>query len=834
MNGYLCQFFYSPKSILYWMKDRFRILLAILIVCIMVTQLTVFTLFADHETEPEPIPEVQTLTSTTSNSEIANLWVRPDGSEIGVWNYTPPYVANQTPLLGMNYFGTNVLLVTWDYLLPWINCTTSYFPADCEMYIQTQYGVDGYNAVADVARYDSRIIGVFVDDFEVSLQSPSNMSDYYLALHHEDTNFTVPRDLQFAVIVYNYNYFDQTPYSWEDIGSFVDIINFWYVGWTYPLTWNVFAGYRDDFMEMRNLIPDKEYWIGIYLHWYNAGQYPLKLTYELMSVGGKLIKEGLASQYSILENYWIQVHPETANIVRNFINNEYQANFTTTWQYHSDEHSTYDTVYSYSNGIELANPLIENISNYHTFVSRTSSHTFDSLALQNLTITGEGLTPNFMLFNQRTGEHERGYFDHVNGTLNFIVEPLETYRIMSFGLITYWVNGTFEINTDTVWDSREYYISGLMYVNASLSMSYCILHFGNFAHDRNMFNNTYPKFGMIIAADDIDVHIYDSVLEPRLRCYPWLFNRTQAWAGYDQELYFARSIFACYSDRFAPAGKVSFKYCTFYQVQPTGKETYMFGLRLNCAGYIMRLTFIDCLIWNGDSFGTVGVMIMPYNLQRQGLTYWFVQNLTIVGGNWGFWIDLTLSEDTTFYDVNIYSNCTDDSEYVDKWFGMSYKSPFISFRLDGTSVSQKVIVETTKIFTWSVKGSNSTVPQLELAWTIIENGVWYLTHNNNTISLGITTSTFYLLMQSPWNTYQDNYSLTRFSSTLDTQSSMGNIIWLLVFFLLPIMMTQYMPRIGFMVGMAIMLMVFGFMDISFIPYMVLGMLAVGIMIYKGD
>ena len=119
------------------MKFVAHMLIAIMIAGILLIPTVQIKAQSEHQNQIE-----KAMISTTSsypNSDIATLWVRPDGSELPTFPYVPPYQYNVSPLVGMSYFGTNILQVTWDYALSWINQTYTFFPADSKIIIQAQY-----------------------------------------------------------------------------------------------------------------------------------------------------------------------------------------------------------------------------------------------------------------------------------------------------------------------------------------------------------------------------------------------------------------------------------------------------------------------------------------------------------------------------------------------------------------------------------------------------------------------------------------------------------------------------------------------------------------------
>lgn len=232
-----------------------------------------------------------TETVTYPNTDNAVLWVRRNGSDPGF----PFSGANVAPTFGMQYFGTQTVQIVGvsDYNYSTLN-DPAVFPLGTKEYIGCQGSVIEAAGIADQALTNPRIMGTFWDDFPGNLQSPANMSALYAAIHHEDANLS--RSLTLGVIVYSGGYFGRTPYSWSSIANYFDIIQFWYYPDNFGLVWANFAGYETALRDFHAMLPTKEIWGGVYLHFYNAGpednSYPTSLTYQqLGSWGGACAKE---------------------------------------------------------------------------------------------------------------------------------------------------------------------------------------------------------------------------------------------------------------------------------------------------------------------------------------------------------------------------------------------------------------------------------------------------------------------------------------------------------------------------------------------------------------
>lgn len=791
--------------------------------------------------------------TTYPNSDVASLWVRRNGSDPG-FAYNG---ANVSPSYGMSYFGTNVIQVSWSYNFSNIADLTL-FPANCEIYIQSEYDPAYYESIADVALTDSRIKGAYIDDFQVGLQSPANMSAYYTNLSHNDG--TLGYHLTLGIIVYNRNYMNQNgyvagyPYAWFEISPYIDIIHFWYYPFTYSLLYNGLIGYEDDFLFLHNLMPSKEYWLGIYLHWYNVGSYESNFTTEQLAITGKLIKEGYATRYSILENFWIQHNKPTALLVKNFINNQLQKNYRTTWYLGTV------TALSYSGNQPLYGKLISDIGFPAIPESVIASWTFHSIVLQNLTVVGAvvperiwtgGIPPyyygggvwsvpttDYILYNMRTGDWNYPfYYDIDNETASYILQPDQTYRIMNRPLtpLTIWANTTY--TTPQTWDNNLVTVYGMVEVNNTiLTITDSIVQFGNPVTNNSMYYHTSPWYGLKIGTNAVQIYISDSIIEPRYRAYPYYFDRPLSYYDDgDSTFRMSGSILAGYSYCFRPAGHIYIDNSTLFQVQPlVGNNPTSIWLEMT-SGYGVLLHFNDNIIWNYPTFGTIGAFLMPYTLYNTWHTmnwgsggvrfnvsfgtslraFEFERN-TIIGGHYGFWIDMSYSSPTlVINDLTSYSATADDM--------------FTTFRIDGPS-SQRIQINTYSIFNWSVK-SPITGPIFVMHYPTLRNGIYVLTTDLSSQNIAVSTGTLTLSFRE-WAAYRNNYTLSLFGISLDTGKTFTNLIWLIFIFIAPIGMAQVAPKIGFIFGMVLMLLIVFVQDPNFLPYMFVSMVAIVISVYK--
>lgn len=747
------------------------------------------------------------------NSAIASLIVSRNGSHPG-----DPYPgANVTPMYGMSYFGTNVVLVSWDYSIADLS-DPALFPTDCRLYLQVSYDVTYLNIVANEAVNDSRIKGVVIDDFRVGQESPSNMSAYYTALHHEDTNLS--ENLALMLAVYNLNYFKQSPYNWSSVSAYFDIINYWYYPFNYGLLFPGFAGYEDDFLTFKSWIPTKEFWLGIYIHYYDIGEYPASFTYEQMSIAGRLIKQGHATKYEILADFWIQHNTDSALLVKNFINNEFQMNYTTVMYMPT-------TTFSYQNGIPILNNLITTITplnlSFRYYLVPTTSYTFTSLKMQTLIIHSATIpiTQDYVLIKTSNGDLQTGYWDIFNQTLSFVIEPWQQYRLklMPFDSFPVYygdveLTGAFPIT----WINDYVTIYGKLRINATFYCINSVIRFGDYAYNNSMVNGTTPYYGIQLfdQPDDTFISIIDSVIEPVIRSYPFDFNGTFLPTNTKQALAIEGSYIACYYEIFKPRGKIYLNESTFFQVQPSAASYYC-SLWLEAPSCIFDLKIRNVTIWNYEIPGTIGLFIMPWNLYTIGNLV--MDSIDIIGGNYGISIDLSWS------DTGLVISNFDCYSYTD------YNSNFVEIVLNGIS-TKEITITTHSIFDWSVK-SSSPGPQLTMFWPSVENGIYTLTTDSSVVNFAVTTNTISIYHDGNWNAINNNFTLTLYGVMLDSETNFTGLLWLLIFFFVPIAITQAIPKIGFLVGAILMLVIIGFAFASFAPYMLIGFISIGVYIYKG-
>jgi hypothetical protein len=743
------------------------------------------------------------------NTDISSLWVRRNGSDPGFPFPNP----NQTPISGMDYFGTRVIQTGTSYSISDLE-NPNLFPSNAIIYPLVVMGSLEYvNQIASLAVTDHRIKGMWVDDFNVGKESPANMSAMYSAIHSQDAN--LPEPLTFGITFYQKDYYKQTPYNWSSISSYFDIVQFWFYPKNYGLLFPEFAGYRDDFLSMRVLIPDKEYWLGIYVYWYAMGYYPTNFTNDQMSIGCKLIKEGKASRFTILENFWIQHFPITAEIIRDYLD-LYHQNYSTVW-YNEQSIVSYqgDTILNYN--------LTSDIKYLYGF------YTFKSLQLQTLIIhyvvAGIVFDNNLKIVNTRTGEYDNTYFyDINNGTYYWILEANQIYRLMTyqtdFAHVIH-IDNNYWINSTEFWTDSTYWINGTVYVNDEFSIQRCLIIFGNNHYNDSVYNFTTPKFGFIFGAkDELHFALQDSIITGENKAYSYLFSRTFLYEGLDQSWYLTYSVIACNWGTFRPAGTVIINSCTFYSSQPDSGNTHSSIWLEAGSNYLHYLLFEDSLIWNYDYYGANGLFLYPCNILIPGINY-KVDNMTIIGGNWGVWMDADYSLTGQTYVTNL--TCHTQSN----------NGLFITFRVDSIS-PKEMIVTTQTIWDWSVKGGLNDRAIFTLIHTNLQNGLYEVTSDFQIVDYAVTTNLISIKYNGAWLPNRNNFTLRYFGANyVDSGISFANLLYLIIIYLPAMLMVQAIPRIGFIGGMVLMLIVFGLAISSFLPYMFMGLIVIGIAMYKG-
>jgi hypothetical protein len=437
----------------------------------------------------------------------------------------------------------------------------------------------------------------------------------------------------------------------------------------------------------------------------------------------------------------------------------------------------------------------------------------------------------------RTGDWQYPFYEDLfNDTVSYVLEPNEKYRIMDRPLTTlvYAVNTTL---TGTIQLYNKYvYISAMLTVNGSstfLDIQDSIVVFNNPNTNNSMYFKTMPWYGLTIGtANGLTIRILDTIIEPALRAYPYHFNRPYSPFDSTSTFYMMHSVLACYSYRFRPSGNVIITNSTFFQVQPQ-YENYPASLWLDTPSYVYFLNFDDNIIWNypdTSTWGTVGIFLMPSDLYGKysnktlfgiihiNVRYFMFDRNEIVGGVYGLWIDMHYSNDELYiYDLDCYSpNAVDEL--------------FSEFRIDGIE-TDTIMIMTYTIYDWSVK-SSIPGPVFVIRYLHIRTGIYLLTINDWSSNIAVDSDVFDIVFPGPWGTYRDNFSLVLVGGSIDTSQTVNNLLMLFIIFLVPMLMTQFVPKIGFIFGMSLMLLIIAFEDSSFIPYMIFGLISIGILAYK--
>jgi len=83
-----------------------------------------------------------------------------------------------------------------------------------------------------------------------------------------------------------------------------------------------------------------------------------------------------------------------------------------------------------------------------------------------------------------------------------------------------------------------------------------------------------------------------------------------------------------------------------------------------------------------------------------------------------------------------------------------------------------------------------------------------------------------------WYTF-DNLTGTFGYPTVTTGYNINGLLWLFIMFTPTIAISQYVPKIGFVAGITIMLIILGATQSGFLPTMIIGIVGVAVLMYKG-
>lgn len=435
-----------------WMA---RLLGIVVVCCLVVPGLYLAdTPSGDDGSVPVIDGQAQILTSPSyPNTNDVVLWVAQNMSDPG----EPWPNERSSPQPGMEFFGTKACQLakyvgvhdsyTWAQLND-----SSLFPLDCELWIPIVTWSAAL-AVAANAVTNPRIVGAWMDDFRVGWESPANMSSIHENLSLNDGILT-QGPLQLALVVYNRNYYLDSPNSWASIEPYFDIVQYWFYPDSYGQTYYNFVGWEDTFYDLKSKLPNITFWIGIYLHYYWLGSYPFDFTYRQMSLACRWLLQHDVDKITILGDYWISNNIETSYLVRNFLFNELRGNYSTVWN------TTAGTVQSYSDGTALSQPLIDGCSS-----PWANNYTLTSRHLQNLSMLGMSGT-DIRVRCVRTGETYNATM--VGSVATFILEPGEQYLVLSQPLTPVTYSTEQIIETPTYWNNKEIWLSAIVRVNSTL------------------------------------------------------------------------------------------------------------------------------------------------------------------------------------------------------------------------------------------------------------------------------------------------------------------------------------------------------------------------------
>ena len=587
-------------------------------------------------------PAQSTTVSTTGltsypNSDIAALWIRKNGSDPGY----PFGGANVAPTYGMTYFGTDTVQIHTSYNLS-ERQDTNLFPAHGKQYVEIT-GTAAEMAVkatqlANEAITHPLIKGAWMDDFWPTSFSIAEMHTIYTNVHHEDGALGYP--LTLGVVVYDHDYWaPSNGHYLSEYSTDFDIIHFWYYPGNYGLVYQDFVGYVDAVKDIHILFPTKEIWLGVYLHFYDYGgdnnSYPYDLTWSLMDADMWLIKQKIATHISILENFWIQHNAVTAGIVRDFMNEEYDMAYTTTWDVGTG------AVNSYSGSIAI-DALIYDCQNHASNDYQLTSDVFQNVTMSGMTGT------HTKAWDRTTGEVVACVLG--SGTATFTAEPQHTYRVLDWDMATVTYNANKYITTTTSWNNKEVLVNGNLVIDAALYVNNSIIRFGNYHYEDSMVNSTVPEYGLLFnQTNSSKLYMKDSCVEPLLRYFPYYINTGFTGSYPERVLSISNSTISCYYGRLFRTIGYNYLYdSTFYSPQPG--EYASLGIRVDpVANNIIVIQ--RCTFYGWQSSGSWGIWFEPgYGFAQNCL---FLGNTTIIGFSVGLFTDY-IQTTGTLHKMNIY------------------------------------------------------------------------------------------------------------------------------------------------------------------------------------
>ena len=566
---------------------------------------------AQYRAPSQPI-EILT-TPKTSDYPLTDqviVWTRWNGSDPGY-----PYPnEGQDPSLGVDFFGSKTVYawdVTSHYTLSNLS-DTNYWHSDYNIW-QNMLSLSGTTAFANAAKTDSRLRGLLWDDFPVGLESPANVSAIYTALHHEDANLS-QGPLELYLVVYNNNYFLHQAYDWSDIAGYFDGIEFWYAPSSYGTLWDELNGYRDSFLELHSWLPTKGYRFGIYLHYYNRHDRPFAATYCQLTEASKLIKQGYASGFSILEAFWIKNNRETSYLVKNYLYNEFLGYYASTLNIQTG------IVSSSKDSAPIA-PIVRYVGNETT----SGGMTLYSDHLQQITVTHPSWTdPNVQ--DLRTGEFEELVLG--GGSFMFWASPQAKYRIYNHTYAAQSLTGSTFINSPTTWENKSITVTGKIFVNSTLTVKNSIVRFSDYHHQKTSANATIPHYGISLNESG-EISLDNSTFEPVNRMFPYYFNLTNQFGTIGTRVFASHnSTIACYAGLLKAYGVFRVLDTTIYRPEGDGGnyhglQVYMSYMSFPLREIVMKRNTIDLPL-------DTGAVLLCAPIQAAVAD---IEDMLIIGGN---------------------------------------------------------------------------------------------------------------------------------------------------------------------------------------------------------
>lgn len=554
------------------------------------------------------------------NDDIVNIWM---GANLSAPLYPYPY-ANEPPATAANFFRTQSFTPLYaDYDELNVSDDGYWGGSGSEFYfgIDPVQGVSLCTKIADQAVIDHRIKGAMWDDFAAGTIDPEDMEDVYDALHHEDTS--LPEPLKLILVCYNKDYYKQTPYTWAEIHDYYDVISFWYYPHNYGTLWCDWWGYTDAFFDMRTLTGgDKEYWLGYYLHFYDLGNYPWAMSYQQAGIYLGLIKGGYADRLHVLGGFWVRNSPETSNVLKNFIEEEY-------WpDYYTNLNSTAVVTRTGGSTGEIVDDAIRDIEGETAFCS--DGIRFYSDHFQTVQVSMPGWEhPNVV--ETDTGRYLADTSLGMTGVFTFQAMPHTSYRIFDKEYTATSINAPLEISTAVSWQDKVVTVNSWVNVVSGgiLTIQDSRVRFGTPHYEHSSGNCTDPNYG--IATDTGGkLIIRDSVLEPVQRQFTYFLNITDGTVSGKKQV-LENATLAHFTDRWEP--QYYFYMNDSVMFCPVGNGETTIGFWFIQPARVAELRISRSAMLNQDMNGFT-TFWMPSGLEA--LTF---RDNRILGGNPSFFYD---------------------------------------------------------------------------------------------------------------------------------------------------------------------------------------------------